>query len=312
MSENTEAAIYKIGGVTVDLTYYDGKDTYDEGAAEEFILDVFKNDRDIFEVMRERGDITTLFYLTPQRGTIVTPMDIKKTDTVLEVGAGLGAITGALAEKAKQVHCVELSKRRLTASAYRNKKYDNITIFGGNFNSVEFKQKYDAVVLVGVLEYAQMYMNCDNPFETFLRKLRDLLKPGGRIYIAIENRLGLKYFAGSNEDHFGQPFVGIEGYCAENAHNRMKTFSKSELEKLLTRSGFGGLYFWYPCPDYKMPAVIYSDDHLPVNDDNIPAGYDYNGVRHSAFSETKALESLVGLEEFKMLANSFLVEAVKV
>ena len=35
------------------------------------------------------------------------------------------------------------------------------------------------------------------------------LKKGGRIVIAIENRLGLKYFAGCAEDHLGTYFSGI-------------------------------------------------------------------------------------------------------
>ena len=37
------------------------------------------------------------------------------------------------------------------------------------------------------------------------------LTPGGRIVIAIENRLGLKYLAGCAEDHLGTYFSGIQG-----------------------------------------------------------------------------------------------------
>ena len=46
-------------------------------------------------------------------------MEIQDTDEVLEVGAGMGAITGALAAKAKKVDCIELSKRRSLVNAHR-------------------------------------------------------------------------------------------------------------------------------------------------------------------------------------------------
>ena len=39
-------------------------------------------------------------------------MDISKSDSLLEIGAGCGAITGALAREARDVTCIDLSKRR--------------------------------------------------------------------------------------------------------------------------------------------------------------------------------------------------------
>ena len=46
--------------------------------------------------------------------------------------------------------------------------------------------------------------------------------------MAIENKLGLKYFAGCKEDHVGRMFEGIEGYKNTSG---VETFSKRELEK---------------------------------------------------------------------------------
>lgn len=43
----------------------------------------------------------------------------------------------------------------------------------------------------------------------FLRIISKHLKPDGKIILAIENRLGLKYWAGCTEDHFGTLFEGI-------------------------------------------------------------------------------------------------------
>lgn len=74
------------------------------------------------------------------------------------------------------------------------------------------EERFDYVTLIGVLEYAKSYIGKDNPYPEYLEKINRLLKPGGKILIAIENRLGLKYFAGCREDHVGREFVGIEGY----------------------------------------------------------------------------------------------------
>ena len=61
-----------------------------------------------------------------------------------------------------------------------------------------------------MLEYAQNYISADNPYEAFLEKVASCLKSGGKLYIAIENKLGMKYFAGCSEDHLGIPLLGLK------------------------------------------------------------------------------------------------------
>lgn len=53
-------------------------------------------------------------------------MDISKNDSVLEIGSGCGAITKALAREARDVTCIDLSKRRSLINAYKNRDNDNI------------------------------------------------------------------------------------------------------------------------------------------------------------------------------------------
>ena len=52
-------------------------------------------------------------------------------------------------------------------------------------------------------------------FDSALTEYKHLLKPGGALIIAIENKMGLKYFAGYNEDHYLDPYVGIEDRYVE-------------------------------------------------------------------------------------------------
>jgi len=290
------------------MDYYNGKDLYNEGdEEEEKILEVLKNKEDIMEVLEKDNRWPILYQLSPIRANIIEPMTINSQDSVLEIGSGMGAVTGALAKRCKTVECIELSKRRSMANAYRNSAYSNIEIIVGNFEDISFVKKYDVITLIGVLEYAQSYISSENPYHDFLKKIGELLNPGGRLYIAIENRLGLKYFAGYSEDHLGYAFAGIEGYEKEQG---VRTFSHSELCKLLKGADFNSLYFYYPYPDYKLPTTIYSDDFSPSETWSVST-MNYDLDRLVCFDENKTYTSLVGSNEWKTLSNSFLVEAMR-
>lgn len=298
-----------IGQVLIDYSFDDGADAYTEGEdVENLVLETLKHHRDPLEVLRQDNRWPVLYQLSPMRRMIVRPMDLRPTDRALEIGAGMGAVTGAMAERCAHVDCVDLSRRRCLANAYRNDTYDNIRIYVGNFEKVRFEEKYDVVTLIGVLEYAGFYIhNAESPPQAMLKRIYNLMKPGGgRLYIAIENRLGMKYFAGCREDHLGREFVGIEGYAKRD---KIRTFSKSELEALLTGCGFDDLYFYYPYPDYKLPSVIYSDDK--PSGDCIPNVINMDAPRLRTFDERSAMESLLDTKEFPVFANSFLIEAVR-
>ena len=231
-------------------------------------------------------------------------MDISKNDNVLEIGAGCGAITGALARMAKNVECIELSKRRSMINAYKNKKYKNITIKVGNYECIRFDRKYDVITLIGVLEYSEYYIHSTNPFIDLLKDVYNKLNEGGRIYIAIENRLGIKYFAGCKEDHTGKEFEGIQGY---SDITRTRTFSYYEFIHMFKKCHFNNYEFYYPYPDYKFPRRIFSDNYLPSNGDGFELASDYLWERKQYFSEEKFLKSIVMDKELKIFSNSFLI-----
>lgn len=98
---------------------------------------------------------------------------------------------------------------------------------------MDLGQQYDYVVVNGVLEYAMSFTEGDTPYETFLGKMGSYLKNTGKLLIAIENKLGMKYFAGAPEDHTDIPFFGINGYPENHS---VRTFSKTELQELVKKS----------------------------------------------------------------------------
>lgn len=296
-----------IRNIKLDLSVYKGKDLYNEGDnAESIVLDTFKNNLDPVKVLSEHNEWAILYQLSSSRKNIVSVINIDKNQNVLEIGSGMGAITGALAEKANYVDCIDLSKRRSYANAYRNQKYSNITIHVGNFEDIILDKKYDIVVVIGVLEYAGSFLNSKEPYMQFLSNISNLLNDNGKVYIAIENKFGLKYFAGCNEDHLGRPFAGIEGY----SDKKVRTFSYSEISELLNIN-FKDIYFYFPFPDYKLPSVIYSEDYLPNETALIASYLNYDADRLLLFDEEKVYKNIKTLEDWKMFSNSFLIEAVK-
>lgn len=228
----------------------------------------------------------------------------------MEIGCGMGAITSVLCDECKDVTAVELSRKRATATLLRCREKENLEIIVGNLNDIEFEKKFDYITLIGVLEYQGTYTESTNPYMDFLVKIKQLLKPDGKLLVAIENQYGLKYWCGMPEDHVGIPFEGINQY--RDVERGGRTFSKTALDTLIKESGFHNTYFYYPYPDYKLPTVIYSQDVLPSKKDTINSENfrDYSSADKNTLiaNEKKLYTDIVENGVFEFFANSFLVE----
>ncbi len=297
-----------IGKVTLDYRFYPGEDKYSDGGIEDEMLELAKlyGGSDYNKIIEEKKSWPILYHFSHVRRNIVEWLPMTGQERVLEIGAGPGAITGILAEKAKSVTCIDLSKRRSLINAYRNRDHENIRILVGNFQDAArgLEEKFDLITLIGVFEYAQFSIQSPDPFVDYLLEIRRLLAPGGRVVIAIENRLGLKYWAGATEDHTGVYFEGLEGYPTTDY---VRTFSKPELEQLFVKSKFAKWEFYYPYPDYKLPECLYSDRYLPRKGELNRNVRNFDRQRMQVFSEEKVYDSLVGSGLYPLYANSFFV-----
>lgn len=301
-----------IGQVSIDDTYYPGEDLYCDGEVENELLEIVKQypESAYDEVIYERRKWPILYHLSHVRENILEWLPITGEQTVLEIGSGCGAVTGALARKAKKVTCIELSRKRSLINANRHKELDNIEIRLGNFEEVEqhIEEQYDYVTLIGVLEYSGVYLTQDSPFVRMLQIVAKHVKPGGKIIVAIENRMGLKYWAGCKEDHVGLYFEGIEGYRNTDT---VKTFSRSELAEIIRQAQVGEARWYYPYPDYKFPSVIYSDEYLPKCGELQNNGCNLDTERMLLFNDALAYDELIREGLFSVYSNSFLVEIQK-
>lgn len=297
----------KIGNVILNYDFYSGEDLYSDGEVENLLLEIAKNkpESEFDKIIFESKSWPVLYHLSNLRANIIDWLPIDKQDNVLEIGAGCGAITWNLARKANYVSCVELSKKRSLINAYRNREFGNIEILVGNFESIEKNiEAFDYITLIGVFEYCKSFIAKMNPYENFLLMLKKHLKKNAKIVIAIENKFGMKYWAGCKEDHTDKYFEGLEGYTTTDS---VRTFSKSELENLFKSVGFDKYKFYYPYPDYKFPTVIYSDKYLPKSGQLNNNLINLDNDRLVLFDESKVFDCVIKENVFPLFANSYLV-----
>jgi len=298
----------KVGKVKINDTHYPGEDLYSDGPIEEEMLEIAKSysREEHNKVIAKKQSWPVLYHFSHLRENIILGCPISSEDRVLEIGAGCGAITGALAKRAGKVTSVDLSMKRSLINAYRHKEYDNLEIVVGNFEDVQkdLNEKFDLITLIGVFEYALSYISDPNPYEEFLRIIKRHLKREGRIVIAIENKFGLKYWAGCQEDHTGIYFEGLTGY---KKSKYARTFSKIELCRIFESVGFANWKFYYPYPDYKFPMKMFSDEYLPNKgelDNNI---INFDRERKALFDESLVFDEIINDGMFPYFSNSFLI-----
>ena len=243
-----------------NLTWYTNEDKYSDGDIEDVIIQkIAENSPENYvKAIENNYNWPVYYHLTHTRKNILNWYPFCEDAEVLEIGCGFGAITNMLCDQCKHVTAVELSKRRATGTLLRCREKSNLEIIVGNLNDIQFDKKFDYITLIGVLEYQGKYTDTENPYVDFLKKIKTLLKPNGKLLIAIENKCGLKYWCGAREDHTGIPFDGLNRYKLSNGG--IRTFSKDELKEIVNLAGYEKTFFYYPMPDYKLPAVVYSEN----------------------------------------------------
>ena len=267
-------------------------------------------------------DWPTLYHYSWERCNILKPIDWDDSHKVLELGCGTGVLTHYLCQRVSEVVAVEGSAIRASCAAARCKKFNNVEIHVANFFEFDFVQEFglnsfDKITLIGVLEYSPVFADGDtNGIDRLLRVCHQLLKSDGELIIAIENKVGLKYLLGFEEDHIGAPFYGIEDMYSRN---QPITYSEVGLRSVLTQNGFNGINFQYCFPDYKLPCLIWKGDprgqqkfyNLLQNLTYRMEFINYSGAQRPKVDVSRTMRTMLEAGIFNQVANSFLVTASK-
>ncbi len=169
--------------------------------------------------------------LRSERINCVQWLPLQPTDRVLEVGAGVGAITGGLCDLAGHITAIEPSPERAHINAVRCRGRRNIDIVCGRLATQDpplARGPFDWIFLVGVLDEADRHVDAGpDPLEQLLRAAVARLATEGRIVVV------------------GSGFPSL---------------SRPELEKRCAQCGLRAHSFYGLDPDYRLTRQILSEE----------------------------------------------------
>lgn len=255
---DADGAVWRPRAERTPFGYTDGSDV----EARLFEAVTRTTDRSVLSMPLRRHitDWPSRYHLSPVRANLLRPLAARFAGaSVLEVGAGCGALTRFLGESGATVVALEGSVTRARIAAARCRDLPAVSVIADVFHDLPPAPEFDFVSLIGVLEYARIFFSAGeyaDPVDAMLAHAARFLRPDGQLIVAIENQLGLKYFAGYREDHVSVPLYGIEDLYQPNG---AVTFGRAELGRRIARAGLSAQRWLYPFPDYKLPTTIFTE-----------------------------------------------------
>ena len=143
------------------------------------------------------------------------------------------------------------------------------------------------------------------PYQKFFEEIKRHLKPNGHVILAVDNRYGLTYFAGSKERLTGKYFEGLEGYGHSEG---IGTFSREAVLAMTKEAGFTSAKTYYPYPNYRYMTALYTDAHLPSGGELSKNLCNYEEERAVLFDETAVFDELIKEGKFQEFSNSYLFD----
>ncbi len=294
----------------LNLEFYKNDIKYNKLDKEDEIINDYilkLKEEDYESVFETDNNIGTLSALSDIRKNIISWYPFEENATILEIGAGLGEITGELCKKSSKVVSIEFSKQRGEAIAKRHEKKENLEVIIGNLKDIKFKEKFDYITLIGILEYAPIIYNTENSFIDLLKLVKELLKENGKLLLATNNKFSMRNWSVKNVDDKNLEYDAI---CSFKDNNESQLFTKAKLDEMLKKVGLENKKYYYPLPDYKFTNVIFTQDYMPALNNlnrNMTFFKDSDIIN---FHENNAYKEVLKQDKklFDFFANSYLVE----
>ena len=258
------------------------------------------NDYESYEDMLNiDSSFSEIVALSENRKNVVEFYPIDYEETVLEISAGFGEITGSFLDRAKKVVSIESKKEKAEAIGLRYDSYSNLTVYAGEIEDINLKEKFDIVSLIGVIDFK-------NDLDRYLDYAVSCLKENGKIIIGINNKFGIKYFTGVVKEHCSRAY--------ESIIHESRFVGIEDIENKLKELGYG-FKKYYPMPDYTFTNAVYTDEFLPTVDHIVSRDLEcFDTEKNSVdYSERDILKEFVKKDPnmFKNLSNSYLIVASK-
>ncbi len=246
-------------------------------------------------------------------------LDLPTETRVLDLGAGTGTTSHALARHCREVVALEpvLERVQFMKQRFAQEKLSNIKLVRSSLWNLPFApESFDLVAMNGVLEWVAEGGTGDpeQEQERALRNAFRLLRPGGHLYVGIENRICPGYFVGYPDPHAAIPYVTILPRPLANWYARRKglrgyrnyLYSSAGYRKLLSRAGFTNFECYLAIPSYNHPRFL-----IPLKGDGF-SYYSRNFTNTRPRGLRKLLHSLLlKLGVMKYCEYSFVILAGK-
>ena len=143
---------------------------------------------------------------------------------ILDLGCGGGLVCEPLACLGANITGIDFVKQNIIAAKKHAKKSNtNIEYLHQNINNLKLKKKYDAVLILEVLEHIE-------DWKKIIINVKKLLKPGGKIIISTINRNFVsKFFAIFIAEN-------ILNWVPKNTHTFSKLIKPEELKSFLNKN----------------------------------------------------------------------------
>ncbi|KQX71781.1 hypothetical protein ASD10_17610 [Aeromicrobium sp. Root472D3] len=136
---------------------------------------------------------TDRYHLSPLRAHVLRGLRLGPVDTVLEVGAGAGAVTRYLGEVAATVDALEADPGLAAVARVRCADLPGVVVHGLALDDVPVAPAYDLVTVT------EVPAGDGTPADRLLHLVATahaLLRPGGRVVVALDNADGVRRLAG--------------------------------------------------------------------------------------------------------------------
>jgi len=218
------------------------------------------------------------YVLGANRADFRTVLPLASTSHVAELGAGWGAVACGLAPHCASVTALDTNPFTLEFIKMRAQEEGLSNLATARIDPLDdgrlpfADDALDAVLMNGVLEYVGSATDDCPPAQAQIRclsEVRRVLKPGGVLYVGIENRFGYLYFLGTR-DHGGLRYTSLmpralAGWVARmrcGVSYRTYTYSYRGYRALLKQAGFRAPTMFIAVPNYRDPRFI-----VPADDD---------------------------------------------
>ena len=250
-------------------------------------------EKDCISIIKNKPTLENILTLSEIRENILSWYPFKENTSILEIGANLGEITGLFCQKAKKVVALEESKTKAEIIAKRHQNKQNLEIMVGDLNNIKIEEKFDYIILIGYLENKKV------DFKQTLKIAKSLLAENGTILLALDNKLGMKYFSKTDST----------GITISNPVNK-QFINLNKIYEYLKELDLSNIKTYYPMPDYKLTNVIFTDQR-PLSKNDLSRNVTYNNNDTILFfDENTAYRELLDIKEniSKNFVNSYLLE----